>query len=263
MTIFGFNEYREFLKKTAEDGPRGIITTLAQAAGCQRSYLSQALSSKVHLTADQLFGISIFLKLDDQEQEYLLLLLEKEKAINHLYLKKINQKLEKLKKSSQRLSKKISPKKETKINDTYYSAWYYSAIHIATSIPTLKTEKDFAKLLNLSVKITTQVLKDLKSWGLILNKDGWEYNYDHQIHLNDESLLNRLNHGNWRNFVLSRPILPEQNINYSSVFTVSRKDYYELRKSLLKFLDGQREFISNSKSEELVMFNCDLVLIRE
>ncbi|MGH1469303.1 MAG: TIGR02147 family protein [Bdellovibrionales bacterium] len=239
MTVYSFTNYKDFLKHVIDSSKRGVITRLAEAAGCQRSYLSQALSTQVNLTSDQVYNISTHLDLGEEEQDYLLLLLEHEKAASHLYKKRLNQKLESLRKSASRLSKKVSQKKNTEINPKYYSAWYYSAIHIATSMRSMKSEKDFAALLNLKVSTVSKVLKELKSWKLIKYEDeSWIYNASFQLHLDDESIYNRLNHSNWRTHTLSLPIQPEQNINYTSVFTISKKDFKKIRTQFLDFLQS-------------------------
>jgi len=263
MTIFDFKDYKLYLKHIIESSKRGIITRLAEAAGCQRSYLSQALSTQVNLTSDQIYNISIFLGLNEDEQEFLLLLLEHEKAASFSYKKRIQKKIETLKQNSKRLTKKVSSKNSKEINPKYYSAWYYSAVHIASSINEIRTEKDFARLLNLDLVTIRKTLKDLKSWSLVSFKDeAWSYNDNYSLHLKDDSLLNRLNHANWRTYALSKPIEPEKNINYTSVFTVSKKDLEILRADTLKLLEEQRKKISPSEPEELVVFNCDFVSIK-
>lgn len=262
MTIFDFKDYKLYLKHIIDSSKRGIITRLAEAAGCQRSYLSQALSTQVNLTSDQVYNISIFLKLSEDEQEYLLLLLEQDKAASFSYKKRIKAKIENLKSNSKRLSQKVEKKNPKKVNPKYYSAWYYSAVHIASSIEQFKTEKDFATHLNLNINTVTEVLTDLKSWGLVkLKKDEWIYNDAYSLHLKDDALLTRLNHSNWRTYVLSQPIEPEKNINYTSVFAVSKKDLNTLRSDVLDFLKEQRQKISPSDSEELVVFNCDFMSV--
>ncbi len=261
MTIYEFDSYKKYLRAVIEGEGRGMVTRLAAAAGCQRSYLSQAISTHVNLTSDQIYNIAVFLQLKEQERELLLLLLEKEKAASFSYKKMLDTKIKQIKKSSKRLSNNLPEGIDDEVPAKYYSAWYYSAIHIATSIESLKLDKHFANYLNLNILLVGRVLSELKSWGLaVVTKDqGWSYSGAGSLHLGDDSVLNRLNHTNWRSYILSSALQPEINLNYTSVFAVSKKDKELLREMLLEFLKNQRSKIANSGSEELVAFTCDFV----
>lgn len=261
MTIYGFDDYKEYLNSLVESQPRGTISRMAAAAGCQRSYFSQVLTSHVNLTSDQVYNLSMALQLCHLEQEYFLLLLEKAKAATFSYKTRVVDKINEIKAVVSRLSDQIGDEiQQEVINQKYYSTWYYSAIHIATSIDVLKTEKDFANFFGLPPNVVQEALNDLRIWNLIkLEKGSWNYNQAYQLHLKDNSLLNQMNHTNWRSCLLSKPIIPEKNINYTSVFTVSKKDAHQLKLKLLDFIKEQRSEISASSSEELMVFNCDFV----
>jgi hypothetical protein len=74
LSIFAFGHYKDFLRAHC-DASRGALTKLAEAAGCQRSYLSKVLTADPHLTPDQGFLISRFLEFKSDEAEYFMLLL--------------------------------------------------------------------------------------------------------------------------------------------------------------------------------------------
>ena len=76
-SVYEFIDYKLFLKKCiAQSEQRGFTTRLAEAAGCQRSYFSTVLSGNIHLLPEHLFGICEFLKLSNDESEYLFLVLD-------------------------------------------------------------------------------------------------------------------------------------------------------------------------------------------
>ncbi len=255
--MIGETNYKKYLKKVIADGKRGIVKLLAESAGCQRSYLSQALSTHVNLTADHLCGIASFLNLKEIELDYLLLLLEKEKTSSELYRRHINNKLEKIIQKNTRISKRIKNEK-AKVNKKYYSAWYYMAVHIATSINHLKSISDFANYLGLGKNTISKVLRDLEEWDLVhFTNNEWNYNSNKSLHLEDLSFENRMNHLNWRNQGLSRPLDSSKDIHYTSVFSISQKDYSLLREQILTFIEAKRETVSESGAEELVSFCCD------
>lgn len=256
--VFEFSNYKDFLREAISSKGRGMVKRLADAAGCQRSYLSQALGSHVNLSAEHLCGIGIFLQLKENEVDYLLLLLENEKASLPTYQQRIQRKLEDLRKKNQRLSKRVMQTPDHEINEKYYSAWYYSALHIATSIEHLKSEVHFSNYLSLPINVVSSVLRELESWQLVCFENGsWNYRGGVNLHLDDQSLLTRMNHLNWRSQSLSRPLSPNRDVHYTSVFTIAKKDIEILREQLLSFIDQQRRRVGESESEELISFCCD------
>jgi len=64
-SLFSSENYKAYLKSVL-DGPgkeRGYQSRLAEAAGCQRSYLSQVVHSTPHLTPEHAMGMAQFWKL--------------------------------------------------------------------------------------------------------------------------------------------------------------------------------------------------------
>src|SRR5262249_55560726 len=81
MSPFAYSAYRPYLIALCDQPEaKGMRKQLATVAGCQPSYLSQALHGRVHLTEDHLAGIAEFLQLKADEAEFLLLLLREERA---------------------------------------------------------------------------------------------------------------------------------------------------------------------------------------
>jgi transcription initiation factor IIE alpha subunit len=262
--VYEFNNYKDFLKFIINSSERGIVKRLSNAAGCQRSYVSQALNGHVHLTNDQLYLIGDYLNLNNHEIDYLLLLLEKDKAATRKYKDKIDNKIADNLLKANRLTKRLKKDSEKEINNKYYSAWYYQAIHIATSIENLRTASDISKLFNLSVSLIEQVLLELKEWNLVIYENFiWNYKGSESIHLEDSSYLSRLNHVNWRTFAMGRPLKPNNDVHYTSTFAISKKDIPQLRDDLFKFIENQRNLISNSGPEEVVNFCCDFFRVSE
>jgi N-glycosylase/DNA lyase len=77
MNVFEFECYREYLKYIihVKMNKRGSHAKLSRAMKCQPSYLTQVLNFRVNLTKDQVYALSVFLRLDTRETLYLLNLL--------------------------------------------------------------------------------------------------------------------------------------------------------------------------------------------
>src|SRR4051812_18663642 len=139
--VWSFESYKEFLAALSKNGPRGVISRLAEAAGCQRSYLSNVLRTHIHLIPDQAFGICRYLSLDETETAYFLLLLEKERAGTAAFRKHLEGELRQLQKEREDLAQRLARKPLQSEADQmiYYSAWHFAAIHILVSIPRFQT----------------------------------------------------------------------------------------------------------------------------
>lgn len=111
MQIFSFTDdiqvIREFLKENS--GIRSVKSKLAEAAGCQLSYLSQALAGKVFLTPDHAFGISKFLRLNEVEAEYFMLLVQVKRAGAREHRSYLQSKLAEIRKTKFKVEAAIKP----------------------------------------------------------------------------------------------------------------------------------------------------------
>jgi hypothetical protein len=99
--IFEFKSYKPYLKYETEYGSarRGQKSLLAKALHCQSAYLSQVLNGRAELSFEQAYRVCEFFKLGQDEQDYFLLLVQKDRAgiqdLKNYYQKKIDQLLEK------------------------------------------------------------------------------------------------------------------------------------------------------------------------
>lgn len=263
ISVFTFENYKEFLGKLVASHPKGIVTRLSEAAGCQRSYLSEVLRGHVHLTPDQGFGIAKFLDFTRDESDYFLSLIHFARASSAKYRKELQSRITERKNEFLRVSKRVEKNSPLlTAADAYYSSWYYAAVHISTSIPGMNTPGKISNYLGITDFQVRQILDFLAKHGYV-NKskdtDSYAFNADKKnFHLNDESILSNVNHINWRAFALSRPMSPGKEVHYSSVFTLTRATYERIKQQLLNLIDQQRQEISASGSEVVSVFCCDL-----
>src|SRR3712207_4380184 len=80
-SLFSFKSYRSALAaELTGDGKRGRLTQAAAYMSCQRSYLSRVLGGELHLTPEHAFKLAAFLQLSADQRDYLIALLEVERA---------------------------------------------------------------------------------------------------------------------------------------------------------------------------------------
>jgi uncharacterized protein (TIGR02147 family) len=262
-SIFSYQDYRDFLQAlmTSQSESWGLITKMAKAAQCQRPYLSKVLKGEAQLTPSQAYGLARFWKLNSFETEYFLGLLEAERAGSGDYREYIQRKNSALRKSqedlSQRVNRKSAPIAHNEV--TYYSAWYWSAIHILVSIPAFQTVEAISRKLSLSPSIVEVSLKRLEEYGFVKREGGkWKFDTSER-HISKTSPLSALHHANWRNrAVLDAQDSTQDSVHFTVVQTLSRADYQHLKQLVLEFIERASRVAGPSNPEELMCLSCDL-----
>src|SRR5688500_3877864 len=109
MHLFDCDSPLQFLKRQI-DANQGVFrykSRLAEAAGCQRSYLSQVLAKKALLSPEQAMGLADFWGLSSREADFFLMLVLHERAGTARLRGKLAQKLEGLRQEGSTLSGRL------------------------------------------------------------------------------------------------------------------------------------------------------------
>ncbi|MBL7671673.1 MAG: TIGR02147 family protein [Bdellovibrionaceae bacterium] len=260
--IFEYKSYKKYIQSLILSYGRGAVGKLAEAAGCNRTYLSQALNSKIHLTPDHVYGIADFVGLTNEEQDFLILLLLYERSASRKVREKLKVKIEEINQTNLLLSNKISEKKDSSeipeaLKAKYYSNWKYAAIHTLTSIVDFQSSSAIAKKVYLSEPAALILLKDLREMGLIKQVGARWIHSGKNIHTPVGSTHTAFNHLNWR-LKSVEDVNDRGSIHYTTLFSLSVEDWDTLRKQLLSFIDKQRDQIHKSGAEDIYCFCCDL-----
>jgi uncharacterized protein (TIGR02147 family) len=268
--VYDFNDDRAYLQAAIahwrlEGGAgRGAQSRLAEAAGCSPSFLSQALGGTVQLTPEHAFGIAASLGLDEGASEFLLLLVQHERAASAHYRTHLGKRIESLRRKQEDLAQRLPA---ARLGDgvdelLYYSSWVYAAIHIALSVPGLQEEAALAARFGIDGEIVARTLAELARMGLA-RREGNKWRLTNKfLHLPRQSPLARVNHMGWRikameNIQRGRDIP----IQYTSVFSLARKDIPKVEEMLRRFIEDTREVIAQSPEEEVVCFLADLFTV--
>jgi uncharacterized protein (TIGR02147 family) len=263
QNLFSALDYRKYLRHwlEASERPRGVLSRMAEALGCQNSHLSRLIREEVHLTPDQAFEACRFMNLSEPETQYFLKLVEYERAANPRYRARLMSELKALKREQEDLSSRFRAEKVagSESEMVYYSAWFWSAIHILTDIPGFRTPRAIAKRLGLDEALVRHALEQLARFHLVERKtgDNWHIS-SNSIHLPKQSPMISVHHGNWR----ARAITDAQNpantsLHYTTVLTAGHEDIARLKQILLEAIDRFRVVAEASPSEDLMCFSCD------
>ncbi|RYG27571.1 DUF4423 domain-containing protein [bacterium] len=131
-----------------------------------------------------------------------------------------------------------------------------------TSIPTLQTPKAIAEHLGVSLDRIQYYLAFLTQYGLVDLNEGRYKMTKKFVHLEPGSPLVAKHHANWRMRVLqSLEQGCDNDLHYSSVFTVSSKDIQSIKELLREALREANKKMSDSAEEELYGMSLDVFKI--
>lgn len=264
-SVFEYVSYKPYLKDYIEQSPlRGELTRLSEAAGCQNSYLSKVLQtgSKVQLTHEHLDGISEYLSLSTNEFQFFKLILEVERASQIKYRKKIQKAITEAQEEFLKIKNHVGQKTiqtSENIDQTYYSHWIYSALHIAVSIPRLQTVEALSKHFYMPEAAILTFLQKLEALQLVEKKSPHKWIWKSgNIHLTNDSPLVGIHHSNWRSKAAQESLnASADSVHYSVVQSISQKDYEKLNFLILEWIKTFQKIASPSDCEELVNLNID------
>ena len=260
MNLFEQANYKRYLKYLL-DARRGMRSDLAEALGCQSGYISQVLQDLSDFSLEQGMKVCSFFNFTEEESHFFMLLLQHEKASTEVLKKYFKRQVDQIKKQRSEIKNRIKINTDLNAEDyhQYYSSWEYAALHILTSIPEYQLKEKIRKKLNLTQIRINEVLEFLVNKGLVEEKNNRFIIGKKRIHLTKESPYILPHHQNWR--LHSTRILSDKNpsnINYSGVFSLSKKDIERIKEILLLAIEQNEKVITDSGEEEMIYVGIDM-----
>jgi uncharacterized protein (TIGR02147 family) len=261
--IFEFNNYRSFLldfEESRKPIERGFRSKIADAIGCQNGYVSRVLNGAADFSSEQGLKISSFLGLNQNEQSFFILLIEKERAgtkeLKDFYSKKLQKDREDFFniKSHVGEARTLTDFEQS----VYYSSWHYLAVHMLITLDGFSEKKVIAEAIGASEETVSKILLFLLQTGIITEKNRSLKAGVTQIHLNRESPLIRQHHTNLR--IAAIQTLHNDSatdVHYSTLSTLSRNDCEKIRVLIMATIQSYTSIVKPSKEEELYGFNID------
>lgn len=265
MRITDFSDYRDFVTNTVRalpKGGRGEFLKIAKHLGIHTSTLSQVLSGLKHLTLDQACSLSHYFGMNELETQYLLHLVEYDRAGTERLRATLTKQMARIKEQSRDLSSVLLSKRTLSGEEKaiFYSNWFYPGIWALTSIPGYQTRESIARYFGLPKLLVNQVVSFLLSTGLCTEENyalapGTTY-----VHLEADSPLIGRHHASWRQKAIERhPVLSESEIAYSSPMSLSREDADRIRKLIVGWVEQVNKIRDPSPCEVLCFLNIDWI----
>ncbi len=261
MSLFACTDYKEFVRDQiqANRSIRGYQTLLANGAGCQRTYLSQVLHSEIHLTPDHAANLGLFWKMEQDEKEYFLELVNLARAGTKPLLELTRNRLREIRNRRLDLTNRFNAARIEAEETPYYSSWIWSALHVLVSIPEFQTVENMSRRLELPAVTVVRFLMTLKEMGLVQEKDGSWTSIQTDLHLSRHSPWNAIHHNNWRQrAVLNSQLCSLEDLHYTAVVSMSRKDFGRVKELLVEAIEKKRRVVVNSPEEDVFCVGVDL-----
>lgn len=262
-SVFAHSTYKEFLRAYLHSSEKswGLKSQICEAMGIHSAYLSQVLGGSKHLSLEQIERLSHHLHLSEIEMEFLLLMVQKDRAGTKSLEKFFDGKLELLREKHSRVSERLGKKDSISEKDqnTYFSSWIYSAVHACALVPGLQTARAIAERLRLSEKETHNAITFLKEIGLLQESHGKVSPSSRWIRLKSGSPQMVRHHQNAR-FRASESIYRNNpdDLHYSAFFAFSREDFVVLKELWLKALKESQAVIKASPEEDVFAISLDI-----
>jgi uncharacterized protein (TIGR02147 family) len=263
VSIFIFDSYKSFLEKkipTTDNLGRGFTTRLARFMKINPSFLSQVIKGDKHFSLEQALKVSEFLSLNALEKEYFIHLIQLERAGTVELRQYFSQKIELIKKESQKITRRISDQKELGANEQaiFYSNWYYSAIRLSCDIPELSNELALSEYLDIPLAKVNSIIEFLVQNGLCEKENEKLRIGVKKTHLAETSPYIFSHHRNWRLKAMENySQFKEKDMAFSAPLTLSIQDFFQVKQILLEAIEKVSKTVSTSPSEELACLNID------
>lgn len=261
--LFQSQDYRAYLRQEFSGfGPhRGRRLKLATALGCQTSFVSQVVTDRAHFSLEHAIKTSNFLNHSPMEKQYFMTLVQRDRAASSELVHHFNEELSRIRKKVDQIKERIGVKTQLSAEDQmmYYSAWYYSAIHILTVFPEFSSVEALAQKLKLEVQVVKRALQFLVERGFVTRGSQGYAIGKTRIHLPKGSAMLSKHHSNWRMRAMesAEHERPDE-LHYTAILGISKKDTQKFREKLLKLLEEFEPVVRDSKEEHVVAVTLDL-----
>lgn len=263
MQIYECSSYREYIKAKIYVGKRakkGALSSLAAAIPCQVSYLSRVMKESAELSLEQADRVAQYFGLSSDEGYFFLLLVQLARSGTPTLRAQFQARIDVEIEERLNLQKRAGVKQSIRIEDqaTYYSQWYYAALHVMSGIPALQNKEAMSERIGLPLARVTEILQFLISIGLINQIDDRFVTGVGRLHLKKNSPMIQRHHANWRiQAIRNIEKRSDDGIHYSVLVNTSKTDAQLLRSKIAQFIEQFMQVVHPSSDEVMSCFNMD------
>ncbi len=261
--IYAHENYRTYVSTVLDSDHygRGTRLKLAKFLDCQPSFISQVLSGRNELSLEHAHKMNLFFNHSNEESQYFINMVLLAKAGTFELQKFLREQLRNLRESQMQIHKVIESR-ELHRDDLlyYYSNWLCISAHMLVTIPHFRDPAALKEKLGANETEFAETVNFLTRTGLIKARDGRFEVGEAHVHLKKTSPYAQSASVMTRLKVLDRLKLSDPRaMNFTANFTISKKAYDALRKTILDFVVQLDEHIKSEQPEEFCTLVLDLI----
>lgn len=263
ISIYEYKDYKKFvlaLVKSKGSEARGFYTKLSELLGTSNAAISQIFNGDREMNLEQAVEFGEWIGLGAEEIDFLILLVEKNRAGSVKLRNKFESLIEKELKKQRNLSNRVA--KDVKLNESqravYYSSWIYTGLRNLVATEPSITIEEISKRLNITILKTREVLQFLVENQLIVIEKSKMKIGPLKTHLENNSPWITKHHHNWRIKSIERiPSETEADLFYSAPMSLSKDLAIKIRERLPEFIKQIVNEVGESPSEVVRCLNID------
>ncbi len=262
MTLWEFTQYRAYIlfKVDAEGVRSGSRKALAAALQVHTTYVSQVLKEKADFSLEQGEAINTFFNHTEEEGDYFLLLLMKDRAGSTKLRKRFEIKIQKMRDERLNISKRLNADNaiSEKDRERFYSSALYGAAHVLCSLPHYQNVPALAEALSLPRNKTAEVVEFLIRIGVLKTARDRLVPGPRHVHLGNDSEMILKHHINWRMHSISNlQFLDKEDLHYSACLSVSNAGAFQIKENILESLKKTVAIVGEAQAETGYVLNFD------
>ncbi len=232
-----------FLSKKIRSMPgrgRGELSKIARHLNIHTTMMSHILKGDAHFSMEQSLALADYLALSELETEYLIALVQYERAGDQRTKLYNQKKIEELKNKALNLKERLNFKNELSDADRalYYSSRIYTHLRLLSAVDRFQTFESLVKEMDLPPKSIRKALDFLLSRGLCAEKDGKISYAVKDTYVDARSMLVLRHHANWREQANRKyESLRDEDLVFTYPTVISEEDFLKIRKRLVEFIE--------------------------
>jgi uncharacterized protein (TIGR02147 family) len=270
MAILNYKQSSAFLKAYIQELPRkgrGEASRIAARLGVSTTLVSQVLAGKKTFTPEQTRHLAEHLGLHGLEADYLMFLVQFERAGSADLKKYWQEKLDSIRKQSLKVADRLTVTRALTDQEraVFYSSPLYTAVRLFTSVGERgQSQSEIETRFELSRSRAAEILRFLVETGLCREEKGRFHMGTQSTHLEQGSPHLLRHHANWRvRAIRDSEDLTEQELMFTSPVSLSREDFAALREEMVGFIKRFLAKVHESPAEEVACLNLDFFWVRK
>jgi len=263
MSVYSYDNYKKFFNDWVECQPRqghGEYRRVALALGVSTTMISQIFKGDKQLSMESACELCEYLNLEEEEGDFLLLLVEFERAGSMKLSKQLKRQIQALQAKNLTLENRI--RSDLELSDEskaqFYSSWCYTGVGLLIDLPEFNDAKTIAQRLELPVLFVQKILDFLIENNLCVLENGNLKMGPAKTHVGSSSNLVNQHHRNWRQLAVNKMIVSEnKNLFFTGPMALSQDVANQIRKDLPNFIEEVLRKVHPSPSEVVRCLNID------